>query len=144
MKKQEKNDFHIQVLKCMDDRPEGFTLSDLELSLKNLTSEQKYFLHQTLQLQNSVAFGVGTTPESMTKYIMSFEGKFMLLEYTELKEARQASQEAMDASTIAIKYARLALIVSIITGIVSIITGIASIITTGSPEFFKAVVSVLP
>jgi hypothetical protein len=141
MKKQEKNDLHIRVLKYMDDHPEGFTLSGLKLSLKNLTSDQTIFLDQTMQLHNSIAFAVAMTPapesESEKKYIISFEGKFMLLEYTELKEARQASQEAMDASTIAIKYAGWALIVSIITGI-------ASIITTGSPAFLKAVVSVLP
>lgn len=93
-------DIHIKILRYALNNP-GFVVIDL-CRFFELTEEQKIFLLS--QLNRKEFFEqVGTinaregdinSSAYLAKYMLSFEGRSRLLEYDELKEARENSHKA--------------------------------------------------
>ena len=90
-KNMSKDDFYVRVLRWAKKKgSEGFSLSDIEKDL-SLTKNQFQLIDHTANVDESVFVG----PDSHTsKYELSFEGYFKLLEYDELQEARESARQA--------------------------------------------------
>jgi len=89
-----KKDIHIEVLKYARDNP-GFTLDDLE----NVFPTDYHWIRK--EIQHSKIFQTSDT-RSPYKYHISFDDRFKLLEYEELKDARASSRKAMTVAIISI------------------------------------------
>jgi predicted transcriptional regulator len=100
--KKEHDDFHIRILRYAYKNP-GFTLSEIERD-ENLSKEQVAFLLYQLQKNeffdsNGLGykdFNHGNSNElhKHQKTMLNFEGRMRLLEYDELKEARENARGA--------------------------------------------------
>jgi hypothetical protein len=110
---------YIRILEYGNDHPDGFSLfqirDDLGLSedmfkLINVESYGEGGSRVFLPAGKINKCKYGT---EITKFILSFEGKFKLLEYKELEEARRSSL----CATI---FASLAIIISIAVGVIQI------------------------
>ena len=90
-KTQQSDDFYVRVLRWAKEKgSEGFSLSDMEKDLP-LTNMQFTLIDHTANVDEAVF----VRPDSHTsKYELSFEGYFKLLEYDELQEARESARQA--------------------------------------------------
>jgi hypothetical protein len=109
------NDFYIKLLKWADAR-ETFTLKDIQKEF-NISDDQIGVISH--QIRNRQLFSTNSpmgfdAKLKQTKLWMSVEDKFRLIEYDELKEAREASKNAT-------YFASAALVISILTLIASIV-----------------------
>ena len=95
MSKIRKN-FYIEILKYADDKRE-FILNELFDDLK-LDQEEKNLICQKLINSKLLFYNTGKEKINQTGkhsiFTISIEGKFKLLEYEELVDARQSSKEA--------------------------------------------------
>jgi len=94
-----KEDIYIKILKWAQSNP-GFTWEEL----KNNFPKQEKFLHREITQRNNPLFEINKSGDidRSKEYILSFEGRFKLLEYEELQEARQSSRRAMYIAIISI------------------------------------------
>jgi hypothetical protein len=87
-----KEDVHIQILEWANKNP-GFTLVEIT---KRFPDKEEFIERETMYRENSVFERTrGTRPGRNTEYILSFEGRFKLLQHEELQEARTSSKKAM-------------------------------------------------
>jgi len=95
-----KEDIYIRVLKYAASKGiGGFTLKELNSDL-NLSDDEKHFIEMnTMSTDNSVFWY--STPERR-KVTLSFDGRAMLLEHEELRDARKSSKRAMTIAIISI------------------------------------------
>ncbi|MBT6994396.1 MAG: hypothetical protein HN952_05505 [Candidatus Cloacimonetes bacterium] len=107
-----RSDFYVKILKYAESKGvNGFTFEELYKDLK-LNENEKGFLNlHTMGQEPSIFWWAD---EKRTKKVaLTFEGKFKLLEFEELEQARKSSRNAM-------RVAIFAIIISIVTGISSI------------------------
>jgi hypothetical protein len=83
-------DIHIKILKWAKENP-FFTWDELIESFP----EYKDYLLREHTLKQDPVFEKANTGNDAKKYILSFEGRFKLLEYEELNEARKSARNAM-------------------------------------------------
>ncbi len=88
-----KNDVYIKILKYARDKP-GFTFQQI----MDAFPEQRGLIKQEIT-RKSIFIDDASDSD---KYKLTFEGRFYLLEYEELKEARKSSQNAMLIAIISI------------------------------------------
>lgn len=114
-------DICIRVLKYGDDHREGFTFEEMRRRLRLSDSQAEY-------VRNSIKYGEvfiihkytiteNSRAVSKEKLLMTFEDKFRLMQYLELKAA-------MKSSRMALRVAIVSIIISILVGIFQIIVGL--------------------
>ncbi|MFM2424210.1 MAG: hypothetical protein RLZZ70_601 [Candidatus Parcubacteria bacterium] len=91
-KKADVEDMHIRILREALAR-EAFTVAEMSERLK-LNQEQLAFLNEELHHTSPFFKLVGGGNVSGYKYMLSLEGRSRLLEYDELKEARENAYKA--------------------------------------------------
>ncbi len=89
----EKEDLHIKILRyALANR--GFTVYEIQEGL-GCSQEEKVFIQEEIYSSSDYFTSVGSTETGYApKYMLSLEGRMRLLEYDELKEARQNAYEA--------------------------------------------------
>lgn len=100
-----KKDFYIKVLQYGEKhQSDGFTISEIQRDLGLNQRELDLVQAEIAGSSGSSIFRrLGTQPQTnATLYTLTFEDKFKLLEYVELKEARKASLNAIIIAIIAI------------------------------------------
>lgn len=113
-------DFCIRALKYGDDHREGFTLDEMKkgLKLNNEQTEYVRILAKRGEVFYTETYSDGVT--TYTRYLMTFQDKFRLMQYLELKEA-------MKSSSTALKVAIFSIVISTIVSILSVIVGLSKI-----------------
>lgn len=101
-----KPDLHINILEYCNNHLEGFTINELKKDL-SLSELEVKFLTEEIGGSDLVARTNKYRSEDNNDFnneilILSFEGKFKLLEYTELQEARKTAKEAFILAIISI------------------------------------------
>lgn len=106
---EENRDLYIKILKYCDKRRDGFTLREIKRDLSLSNSQFGFLQRERVGADVFTDMGehrdIGKGSEQVL--MLSFEGKFKLLEYIELQEARRASR-------IATWFATAALLISIL------------------------------
>lgn len=99
--KKTEEDAHVKILRYALDNP-NFTHADLIQNL-NLNYEQQVFIGTEVSSNDSFFTYVGGSGDGRgMRFMLSFEGRSRLLEYDELKEARQNSRQAFWISIFAL------------------------------------------
>ncbi|MES2749408.1 MAG: hypothetical protein V4606_03375 [Patescibacteria group bacterium] len=94
-------DIHVKILRYALDNP-NFTHADLIQNLK-LNYEQQVFIGTEVSTNGPFFTYVGGSGDGRgMRFMLSFEGRSRLLEYDELKEARQNSKQAFVISIFAL------------------------------------------
>ncbi len=113
MNKRKNDDIYIRILKYAKEKGmSGFSFNDIKNDL-NLTEEEQEFVEMnTLSTDNSVFWWVNDDRKEMA---LTFDGRAMLLEHQELKEARKSSSRAMTIAIISILLTLLGFLYQICT-----------------------------
>ncbi len=88
-----KNDVYIKILKYANDNP-GFTFQQIV----DAFPKQKGLIHQEIRRKSIFILSSSASDQ----YKLTFEGRFHLLEYEELNQARKSSRNAMLIAIISI------------------------------------------
>jgi len=97
-----KDDIYIKVLEYGNEHKDGFTLEELIKDL-GLNGKKERLVRESVLNRGNIFHEVGAMEGIAAKsYMLSFEDKFKLLEYVELREARRNSIIATILAIIAI------------------------------------------
>ncbi|MCK4446771.1 MAG: hypothetical protein KAW56_06785 [Candidatus Marinimicrobia bacterium] len=93
-------DIYIKALRYAKEKGfSGFTFDDIFKDLELSKEEQEFLQMNTISTDNSVFWWVD---EDRNKMTLSFDGRAMLLEHEELKDARASARRAMYIAIISI------------------------------------------
>ncbi len=111
----ETEDIHIRILRYALEHP-GFTHAELKENL-SLTYDQQVFIGTQVHDNSGFFTMIGNKGDNLGyKYMLSFEGRSRLLEYDELKEARQNSRQAFWISIFALTVSFVGVTLQIVYG----------------------------
>jgi hypothetical protein len=99
------SDVYIKILKYANDNP-GFTLQQII----DILPDQKGIIYR--EITNRKQIFVQSTEDAKDNYMLTFEGRMLLLQYEELEQARKSSRNAMFIAILAIVISFASIILS--------------------------------
>jgi len=120
-----RNDFYIKFLKLAIKSPDGFDFREI-LKNNGFTPLQKKLIEDEFRLQHSPLFQQVTEGSDYTCFL-TFRGRMILLEYEQLKQAREYSSKAQQTAIKAIDIATKTFWIAIGALTITALIGIAQI-----------------